>query len=83
MPFAHEIVTFYDKHYQRDKTGKLDISPANAVEDVWDARNPAQVIAGLQTVLDALIRLTPTGKERDQARHEGPFTRKSQRHVTD
>ncbi len=66
LPFVHEIVTFYDKHYKRDKDGKLDISPANALEDVWLGKNPAPDIAGLRVMLTALLHHFPEGEKHDQ-----------------
>jgi hypothetical protein len=57
LPFAHEIVTFYDQHYQRDKTGKIVFAPANALEDTWNCKNPAPEIAGLKANLTALVEL--------------------------
>lgn len=58
LPFAREIITFYDKRYPRDRHGKLVIEPANAQEDVWACRNPMPEVAGLRTVLPQLIALS-------------------------
>jgi alpha-L-fucosidase 2 len=57
LPFARQIMAFYDKRYPRDDKGKLVIDPGNALEDVWGCRNPAPEIAGLRFVLPQLIGL--------------------------
>jgi alpha-L-fucosidase 2 len=57
LPFARQIISFYDKRYERDEMGKLVIDPGNALEDVWGCRNPAPEIAGLRFVLPQLIGL--------------------------
>lgn len=62
--FAKQITDFYDQHYKRDQDGKLLIYPSNALEDVWDCTNPAEVISGLRTVLPRLIALAPEGEQK-------------------
>ncbi|MBN2578716.1 MAG: PEP-CTERM sorting domain-containing protein [Pirellulales bacterium] len=57
VPLASEIVTFYDTHYPRDASGKLQITPAQALETYWTAVNPQPEIAGLTYVLDKLLQL--------------------------
>jgi len=60
-------VTFFDKHYryrERERNGKelddnghLVIYPSRACESYVDAKNPADVIAGLKAVLGRLLEL--------------------------
>lgn len=83
LPFAHQIVTFYDQHYKRDEHGKLVIYPGYALEDIWVCKNPTPEIAGLTANLTAMIELTDNDAHRkmyqrllkavpDYAMTEGP-----------
>jgi alpha-L-fucosidase 2 len=64
LPLAKEIVTFYDKRYSRNDDGKLEIYPANALEDVWECTNPTPEVAGLRFILPQLIKLTTDQNEK-------------------
>lgn len=57
LPFAAEIITFYDKHYKRDDRDKILFYPAQALETWWDCTNPMPEVAGLKFVLSKLLRL--------------------------
>ncbi|MHC4623422.1 MAG: DUF5703 domain-containing protein, partial [Planctomycetota bacterium] len=67
LPFIESSVTFFDEHYQyreRQRTGKpldekghLVIYPSRGCESYVDAKNPADVIAGLKAVLSRLLEL--------------------------
>ena len=67
LPFIESSVRFFDEHYQyrlKKKTGKpldenghLVIYPSRACETYVNARNPADVIAGLNAVLSRLLEL--------------------------
>jgi len=57
VPFAREVLLFFDKHYQRDSDGKIRLDPAMVLETWWIAVNPAPDIAGLQFCLDELIAM--------------------------
>jgi len=67
LPFIDSAVTFFDEHYQfrqKQRTGKpldengyLVIYPSRACESYVDAKNPADVIAGLKAVLSRLLEL--------------------------
>jgi len=57
IPFAREVLLFFDKHYQRDSDGKIKLDPAMVLETFWIAVNPAPDIAGLQFCLDELIKM--------------------------
>jgi len=65
VPFAREVLLFYDRHYPRTSNGKLRLEPAQALETWWVAVNPAPDIAGLQFVLDELLALK-AGNAQDQ-----------------
>ena len=67
IPFIDSSVTFFDQHYQfrhrkragkpLDENGHLVIFPSRGCESYVDANNPADVIAGLKTVLSGLLEL--------------------------
>jgi hypothetical protein len=58
IPFADEIVTFYDQHYTRDANGKILMSPSQSLESYQlIAVNPTPDIAGLMSVLPRLLVL--------------------------
>jgi len=67
LPFIESSVTFFDKHYRfrhkkltgkpLDENGHLVIFPSRACESYVDAKNPADVIAGLKVVLSRLLEL--------------------------
>jgi len=65
IPFAREVLLFFDKHYQRDSDGKIKLDPAMVLETFWIAVNPAPDIAGLQFCLDELIKMD-AGTEADK-----------------
>lgn len=67
VPFAREILLFFDKHYQRDAGGKLRMDPAQVLETWWNAVNPAPDVAGLRFCLDGLLAMK-AGTADDQAR---------------
>jgi len=66
VPFAREILLFFDKHYLRDKKGMIKLDPAMVLETFWVAVNPAPDIAGLQFCLDELISMD-IGSEADKS----------------
>ena len=66
VPFAREVLRFYDRHYPRGSDGKLRLDPAQALETWWIAVNPAPDIAGLQFVLDELLAMN-AGDAADRA----------------
>jgi alpha-L-fucosidase 2 len=57
LPFAHEILTFYDLHYPADESGKIVMEPSQALETWWDCRNPMPEIAGIMAVTERLLEL--------------------------
>ncbi|MCP4378406.1 MAG: LamG domain-containing protein [bacterium] len=63
VPFAREVLLFFDRHYQRDADGKIRLDPAMVVETWWVAVNPAPDIAGLQFCLDELLAMKAGTKE--------------------
>ena len=60
IPLCRAVIEFYDRHWRRDERGKLLLAPAQALETIWDAVNPAPDIAGLQAVLVRLVGLPET-----------------------
>jgi len=67
LPFAREILLFFDKHYPRGNDGKILFDPAQVLETWWIAINPAPDIAGLRFCLDELLAMK-VGTAKDQTR---------------
>jgi len=58
IPFAEEILTFYDEHYKRNGKGKIVFEPSQALETYWEGTiNPMPEIAGLTHVTRALLKI--------------------------
>jgi hypothetical protein len=55
VPFAREVLLFFDRHYARDADGKLRLEPAQVLETWWVAVNPTPDVAGLRFCLDELL----------------------------
>ena len=66
VPFAREVLLFFDQHYQRDPNGKLHMEPSQAIETWWITINPATDVAGLRFCLDQLLAMK-AGTAEDQA----------------
>ncbi len=67
VPFAREVLLFFQEHYARGADGKLRIDPGQVLETWWRAINPAPDIAGLRFCLDGLIAQN-VGTVEDQRR---------------
>lgn len=57
IPFAREILTFFERHYGTDASGKLVFHPAQALETWWDCTNPMPEVAGCRAVAERLLAL--------------------------
>jgi len=67
MEWIKGTVKFFDSYYRKetkrltgselDSTGRLSIFPANSIELLVGAKNPIEVVAGLQRITDALTKL--------------------------
>ena len=57
LPTAHEILTFFDQHYETDEIGKLVMHPAQALETWWECTNPMDEVAGLHAIAGRLLSL--------------------------
>jgi len=66
VPFAREVLLFYDKHYARDADGKVRLDPSMVLETWWVAVNPATDVSGLEHCLDELLAMK-VGTTEDQA----------------
>ena len=66
LPFAREVLLFFDQHYAREDNGKIRLDPAMVLETFWIAVNPAPDVAGLQYCLDELLSMR-AGTEKDQS----------------
>ncbi len=68
IPTATSVVKFFNSYYKTDpETGKLVMSPGQALETWWDCDNPAPEIGGLRAVLQRLLDL-PEGRLSDKDR---------------
>ena len=61
LPFATEIIKFYDQHYpKRDANGKRIITPAQVLEMYHGVSlNPTPVLEGLKAILSRLLAVSP------------------------
>lgn len=57
VPFAREVLLFFDEHYSRDADGKLHIDPGMVLETWWIAVNAAPDVSGLLHCLDELLAM--------------------------
>jgi hypothetical protein len=67
VPFAREILLFFQRHYPRGADGRIRLEPAQVLETWWIAVNPAPDVAGLRFSLDQLLAMK-AGTAEDQAR---------------
>lgn len=59
VPMAHEVLRYFDSRFQRDTSGRLVVSPTQAVETYWfDVVNDTPTVAGLVAVLDRLLAMS-------------------------
>lgn len=64
IPFAEQIVYFYDCHFKRGIEGYMKITPTHALETYWDGVcNPAEQIAGLRAVIGKLLSVDSGKKD--------------------
>ncbi|AUP80684.1 hypothetical protein C1H87_18985 [Flavivirga eckloniae] len=78
LPFIKQSVIFFDKHYRAreklrsgkelDANGQLVIFPSTSCESYRGAKNPVDIVSGLQACLTSLLKLeadyvTPSEKE--------------------
>ena len=57
IPFATEIVAFFDQHWKRGAGGKILFHPSQSLETWWDCTNPTPEIAGLRYIIPRLQQL--------------------------
>ncbi|MDD7983996.1 DUF5703 domain-containing protein [Lentisphaera marina] len=57
IPFAHEVLTFFDLQYKTGADGKLIMHPSQALETWWECTNPMPEVAGLHAVTEELLAL--------------------------
>ncbi len=69
FPLAEAVLDYYDLQFPR-KEGKLHLSPAQVIEQWWEADNPMPELAGLRACLDALLALPelPEGRRHSWTR---------------
>ena len=58
VPYAKEMLTFYDSFYSRNAEGLLEITPTQSLETYWyDVVNDTPTVAGLQECTARLLAL--------------------------
>ena len=67
IPFIKNALIFFDEHYQTrqrmrngqslDEDGKLVIFPSTSCESYRGAKNPADLVSGIRSCLEALLKL--------------------------
>ncbi len=60
LPFAREILTFFEQHYPTNAQGKLVMHPSQALETWWHCTNAMPELAGCIAVTERLLGL-PAG----------------------
>ena len=66
IPMAHDVLSYYDTRFKRDASGRLVISPTQAVETYWyGVVNDTPSVAGLHAVLDRLLTIKAPPAERE------------------
>jgi hypothetical protein len=60
LPVATAGLQFFDKHFDRDSTGKLLLDPDNSIEMFWKVHNPAPDISALHAVISRMVKLPAT-----------------------
>ncbi len=58
IPFASEILTFFDQHWNRGPNGKILFSPSMSLETFHTAVNPLPDIVGIETVANKMLSLS-------------------------
>ncbi|MCX7046919.1 MAG: DUF5703 domain-containing protein [Candidatus Sumerlaeota bacterium] len=57
LPFATQIIAFFDQHWKRGPDGKILFHPSQSLETWWDCANPLPEIAGLRYVIPRLQQI--------------------------
>lgn len=57
LPFAREILTFFEQHYPTNAQGQLVMYPSQALETWWRCTNAAPELAGCLALTERLVRL--------------------------
>jgi alpha-L-fucosidase 2 len=60
VPFASEVLTFFDLHWPRDTTGRIRFEPAQALETYHRAVNPMPDVAGIRAVAERMLAVPHT-----------------------
>jgi len=67
LPFADDVLRFFDLQYPADSSGKMRMEPSQACETWWDCTNPMPELAGLYAVTERLLAL-PAGQVSEEER---------------
>ncbi len=76
LPYADQILIFFEHYYQTDATGKLIMHPSQALETWWECTNPMSEVAGLHAVTARLLALPAAVTTDDQRAYWQAFQQK-------
>jgi hypothetical protein len=57
LPYAEAVLTFFERHYGLDESGRLKLEPSQALETWWDCTNAMSEVAGLHYLTKTLKTL--------------------------
>ena len=64
LPYATDILAFFDQHWQRGPDGKILFNPSQSLETYWNCTNPLPEIAGLRHVIPRLLKIAATPEQK-------------------
>lgn len=68
LPYAHQVLVFFEHFYQTDDAGKLVMHPSQALETWWECTNPMPEVAGLHACTLRLLSISDAvTSEQDRA----------------
>jgi hypothetical protein len=57
LPIADECLLWWDQHWEREASGKLQMYPVHSQETYWEVTNATPDVAGLTWTLDRLLEM--------------------------
>lgn len=68
IPVGDAVLTFFDRHWERDEDGQIRFEPAQSLETYWQAVNPLPEIVGIRKVGREMLRLPDRLTTEEQCR---------------
>lgn len=75
LPFAAQILTFYDQHWKRGADGRILFDPAMSLETFHTAVNPLPEIVGIRKVAERMLQLPKQIVSKEQSEQWGRLIR--------